>query len=66
MSPQLPEKFVVVLDRDQKVGSIAVDLESFARFDLWIDQELDQLQDEFGGFAAPRAVVTWRENRSST
>jgi len=62
--PQLPEKYPVVLDRDDRSGSISVDLESFARFNLWIDQELQSLDEEFSCYAAPRAVVSWRGKSS--
>ncbi len=60
MPPKLPEKYFVVLEQNDNGGRLMVDLEAFARFDLWIDQELASLEEKFADFASPRTVLLQR------
>lgn len=58
MASPLPEKYYVVLEQNTNGGRLMVDLEAFALFDLWIDQELSLLEEKFADFVRP-----WRPEK---
>jgi hypothetical protein len=63
MSAPLPEKYYVVLERNENGGRLMVDLEAYAKFDLWMEQQIQLLQERFAEYAAPQALLSFRTSK---
>ena len=56
MQNDSPGTLQLTLTRGEGVGRIAVPLEGFLGFDLWVTQSLEGLVDRWSDMAAPRST----------
>ncbi len=56
MQHESPGTLQLTLSRGEGVGRIAVPLEDFLGFDLWINQSLEELVGRWSDVAAPRST----------